>query len=431
MGYPGSWSRPGPWVSSHLPVPSPLPSASSPAAAAFAEEYAAAIHELRGSLERCLRATKADPTRPQELARRFDLNKNLAWKLSRLIREQDPAAALRFVPGSSGLRIAFDALRPHAPEQVAAAEEAAAGFGAMQARHAGDRATLEMMIAGLAHERLEPESLEQARRQAFLGNASIWGVQVRTQFSAMIVAPCATDADRVDIVLLAGLVDFRRTRPDAHWTLATRYAYTSDEGGVHPPQNVPLTEPPLGEGTAPLLEEFCSKPLPPVTESRSPQELRYELPGGDVGNSSLSTIVYGVRESATGSRIAEEPGERAELGTNLLTPAEHAQIDLLLHKDLGWHETPSFHVYSRLHGQGPTAGSTLRGYELPTSERPIHLGRGSAGLTSARVPRCAELITRGIELAGWSVGDFDIWRVSLSFPPIPSTGLISVPLPNK
>ena len=397
----------------------------------FAEEFAAAVSALRDALTQTMIELGADASRPQEVARRFQLNKNLAWKLSRLIREPDPATALRFVPGTSGVRIALEALGPEAPQGIVACERAFKEFEAMQARHAGDRATLEMLIAGLAYDRIEPEAFEQGRRQAFQGNASIWGVQAGTQFSSYILGPNAQDPDWVDLALAAGLVDFRRTRPDARWILGTRQAFDSAGDSIEKRSGTPVAPSDQQPGGVPLLEEFCSTPLPDVEVVRSGNEMRYELPGGPIGNSSLTTATFGEIDLRAGTRFQSSPGEEVELVMNLLTPAVHAQFDLLIHRDLGWTAPPILQLYGRLNGLYPFSPVDEKDRTIPTQERPELLGTGAANLASDRVPRCAELTQYTIRAGGWDPEDFTVWRVSMSYPPIPSAVVLSMELPVR
>ena len=397
----------------------------------FAEEYASAVGALREALTQTMTELGADASRPQQIARRFQINKNLAWKISRLIREPDPAIALRFVPGTSGVRIALEALGPEAPQGIVACERAFREFEAMQAHHAGDRATLEMLIAGLAYDRIEPEAFEQARRQAFQGNASIWGVQARTQFSSYILGPNAQDPDWVDLALAAGLVDFRRTRPNACWILGTRQAFDSAGDSVEKHSGTPVAPVPSRPGGVPMIEEFCSTPLPDVEVVRCGNELRYELPGGPIGNSSLTTATFGEIDPRAGSRFQSRPGEEVELVMNLQTPAVHAQFDLLIHRDLGWTAPPVLQLYGRLHGLFPFSPGDEKDRTIPTQERPELLGSGTDVLTSERVPRCAELAQYTIRAGGWDPKDFTVWRVSMSYPPIPSAVVLSMELPER
>ncbi|HKX46743.1 MAG TPA: hypothetical protein VJP77_08570, partial [Planctomycetota bacterium] len=344
----------------------------------FADEYADAIQGLRSALEELVRSAGGDPTRPQELARTFGLNKNLTWKVSRLIGTGDPVEALRFVPGSAGLRILREAIGPRGDREATLLCEAAESrFDFMLARHAGDRASLEMLVQELAGNRVLPEPIEAHRKQAFLGNSGVWGVQAAAQITLNAIAPSRDDPDRVDVVVAGGLIDFRRMRSDTRWLLFARQNFEPREGRAFPSDDQPLEPPPGGPDAAPLLRDFCSAPVPQILRREVGDELRYELPPGPVGNTALTTAVFGGVKRSMGDRVNRGPDEKAygSVGLHLLTPVEHAQIDLLLHEDLGWTSPPELVVLGRMDGRPEFAESARAGRLLPIAEQVVRLGR--------------------------------------------------------
>jgi len=398
----------------------------------FGDAFVASLHGLRGALENALRAAEADPGRPQDVARRFDLNKNLAWKVARLVGTTDPAAALRFVPGTAGLRKIRDALAGHAGlAATAELDRALSEFDQMMAAHAGNRGTLDILVQGLGHGRLEPETLEQARRLAFQGNSAIWGVQARAQVSVSILAPNGDDPDWVDVVQVGGLIDFRRMRPNVRWLLFASQAYSLTDGTATPGSGDPLETPPGGIDAAPLVAHFCSKPLPRVDVARNATETRFELPGGTIGNSSLLTCTYGVVSRRRGRRTSDDDDGWGEVGANLLTPAEHLQVDVLLHRDLGWGLEPELRLLGRLDGRPPLGEKEREGREVPYGERLVNLGSGLIGLASVAIPRSAELVRYTLQRMGWDPAHFTAWRFSMPFPPVPTTVLVASRLPRR
>lgn len=423
-----------------MAIPPPMPdrpfalAAPSPRSLAgpFGESYVAALHGLRDALERALRAAGADPARPQEVSRSFGLNKNLAWKMARLVGATDPAAALRFVPGQAGLRKIRDALSAQSgPAAVADLDQALWDFDRMVRAHAGNRGTLDILVQGLGHGRLEPETLEQARRLAFQGNSAIWGVQARAQISISILAPNREDPDWVDVVQIGGLVDFRRMRPDVRWLLFSGQNYSLTDGTSTANAGDPLEPPPQGARGAPLLADFCSTPLPHVEVLRGALETRYELPGGTIGNSSLLTCTYGVVTRRVGPRLGEDEDAWGEVGAHLLTPAEHLQTDVLLHRELGWGVPPELRLLGRLDGRPALGEAERAGRAVPFGERLVDLGEGLLGLSSAAVPRSGELVRHALAQVGWDPADFHAWRFSMPFPPVPTSVLVASRLPRR
>lgn len=404
------------------PLPPPVP-------ARFDEEYARALRGLRSALDGLLRAAGGDPARPQELARRFGLNKNLAWKASRLVGADEPSAALRFIPGASGMAILRQRLKGAGEPALEAFDRARSRFNAMLARHAGDRATLEMMVSGAAGEGPDPMALLQSRRQAFLGNAAVFGVQARVQHVVYALAPSRASAGQADLALAMGLVDFRRTRSDARWLLSTLQRFQAEDGSRGLPNYAFLEEPGEDTGGVPLLREFCSIPLPKVEVRQLDKELRYELPGGAIGNQSRQTCYFGVVNRAAGPSTALEPGARCELATNLLTPAEVLQFDLLIDERLGWEAAPAASLFGRMDGRPPYGADERVGRGLCLAERPVDLGLGLEGLTSTHVARCRELIGDVLQRAGMESRHCRTWRLTLQFPPAPATLILGIDLP--
>jgi hypothetical protein len=407
--------------------PQPLSSA---VPARFDEEYARALRGLRSALDALLRAAGGDPARPQDLSRRFGLNKNLAWKASRLVGSEEPSAALRFIPGASGMSILRQRLEAAGETALHDFDRALARFDAMLARHAGDRATLEMMVSGAAGEGPDPVALLQSRRQAFLGNAAVFGVQTRVQHVVYALGPSRSAPGHADLVLAMGLVDFRRTRSDARWLLSTLQSFQAEDGSLALPNYAFLEEPGTDTGGVPLLREFCSMPLPKVEVRRYEKELRYELPGGAIGNQSRQTCYFGVMNRAAGPSTSSEPGAQCELATNLLTPAEILQFDLLIDERLAWPAAPTAGLYGRMDGRPPYGAEERVGRNLCLTERPLDLGLGLEGLTSSHVARCRELIGDVLQRSGMESQHCRTWRLTLAYPPSPATFILSVELPR-
>mgnify|MGYP001129106597 CR=1 FL=1 len=399
----------------------------------FGDAYGAALQSMRSAFEAAVRDAGGDPERPQDLARTFSLNKNLTWKVSRLIGSDDPALALRFVPGAAGLRKVREALAGRVPAGTLSDLDASLKrFDRMVAVHAGDRGSLELLVQGDACDRVDPEAHEQARRQAFQGNSAIWGVQARVQHSVQILAPNADLPDQVDVCTLGGLHGFRRMRAETTWLLFSSEQYEVGDGARHVPRGEPLRG---GEGPqALLLPDHCSEPTPKLEVSERDRSRRVELPPGPIGNLGQMTVCFGVVDRQAGDRVADradDPRERAEVGVNLLTPCELLQLDVLLHDDLRWNLQPRIELFGRIEGRANLADREREGRRIPFGEPLIQLGRGAACTASAAVPRNVELIEQALNGFGWDASRFRAWRFTLPFPPIPATASFVIPLASS
>src|SRR5688572_14123794 len=73
------------------------------------EETRQALQSLRSALIELYDAVEADPNAPQDVARKFGLNRNLTWKLSRVMTAPEAFASLNHLPGQQGLQLAMNA----------------------------------------------------------------------------------------------------------------------------------------------------------------------------------------------------------------------------------------------------------------------------------------------------------------------------------
>ncbi len=401
----------------------------------FGSDYDQAVLTVRRALTDLVTAAGGDATRPQELSRSFRLDKNLTWKVSRLIHTEDPAVALRFLPGPGGLKILDEGLGVPAGEASRTAfQHSVRGFDAMVRRHAGDRATLEMMVQGLDHTRragaiTEVQSLQRVRRDAFRGNAAVWGVQAAAQFGITAVVPNAENSDFADVLKMEGLAGFRRTRNDTRWRLFSRQSWYHDRNTPFPAGGRALVESQSGPDQAPLVPEFCSHPLPAIDVLRSDDWTRYELPPGPVGNTHVETIVYGVQIERLGGVRTDDPDAACELGIQCATPTEFLQMDLLLHRGLGWDAPSNVRLTGTLDGRSPFHADSREERGLPLESRIELMGQGIDRLASDRFPRHADMTKFMLSAGGWDPAEFDAYRVALQHPPVPTALILATRLP--
>jgi hypothetical protein len=386
----------------------------------FELDFRRAVHGLRGALNQLLKASGADSEHPQAIARGFSLDKSLAWKLSRIVRTDDAALALRHIPGKAGWRIVMERFGANGapPEALEGLRTALAEFERMKTLHAGDRATLELVARGLSDQKASASESEQARKLAFLGNCGTWGVQARLQFSATIAFPNAEDPARADVAGLGGLVDFQRLHSDVRWLLF-RSAYFDDEGSVAS-EGTPL-DPSVGEGEPPLIHRFCSQPLPELNLIHGGTSLHYVLPPGPVGKTAALDCIRGALDRSLGPIYCAKPEDTVGLGCNVETPMEHLIADVMIRSDLPWHGLPELRVAGQIEGSTP----------LAVAEQVRYLGRGLVPPATPEYETYTELMTWAFERLGQDPDEFDTYRFTMAYPPMPSEVQLHFPLPPR
>jgi hypothetical protein len=400
---------------------------------AFPDHLRGAIQTLRGAIIELLASLGGDPTKPKDLSRRFKVNKNLTWKISKIVNTTDLYAAVPHIPGSAGFQIFFGALeKAGAPaDLLSEARRAASEFDHVVKVHTGDRATLEIMSSDMLPPPAQSEQHEQSRKLAYQGNSGTLGVRARVQLSLNILAPNQNDPEQCDLVQIGGLVGFQRLRRDARWLLFRRERWTDEAPLVEEDQYEPLDPDCAPDLGVPLIREFCSKPLPEIESIAATGEDQYELPPGPVGNTAALTCVFGSVVRAVGPVYAEKAGEHSEVGSNLITPAEQLVLDLLVHRSFEWAMNPKLVIYSRMDG-GAIHTTARRGRNVLAVPETVHdLEWGIAGLATTLIPRYTRIAAYAFDRLGWNADDFRAFRLTMQYPPIPTAVLLQSDLPER
>lgn len=389
----------------------------------FERHYPESLEHLRGALTELYLALEADPDRPQDVSRRFGLHRNLAWKLTRVMRSQGAGGVLPYLPGNQGIERVIEAFRDAgAPEdRLDALRRAQEDFESMVALHAGDRATLELMLDSLGLEG-EDDPLEASRRLAFRGNSGIWGIQARTRLRADWLAPNPDDASVLDLAQVSGLVDLRRFRPDATWPLFYQQQY-NDDGSRRESAMEPIGADDTGSY---LWPEFCTTPRPEVRAVPTTLGTRYELVGRTIGNRGRTTSVQGAATRRFAPRYRDAQNTRGSFSAQLNAPAEHLLFDLILHRDLVGEVEPEVLVL-QADGSHPQGFDDAR--RIPCSETLRRLETSPPRLATPLFQRYGELVDQVYAHMGWRAEDFRALRFEMKCPPLHSVVLLKYDLP--
>jgi len=391
------------------------------------EEHAKAVFgRMRTAFADLFAAMNVNPTRPQDVARQLNLNKNLTWKISKIIREHDPAAAFPHLPGRAGLTIVLDTLKK-AGAPVPALAELTRALNELERLievHAGDRKTFEMMIGNLARSTDGQQQAEAQRKLCYHGNSAVWGVQARVQLCVNFIAP-SDHPEWADLAWLSGLIDFRRLRDDASWAIASARK-ASDDGTALPVGNLEPIDPQFNAADkAPLLGEFCTKPLPDIRANLGADGfLRYELVEGPIGNTAATSCVVGIFGRRFVRRVAAPNDTIGEHVARLYTPVEMLIHDLFVHKDLTYALAPAPFLYSQLPSHAPFPTGGRENGLLPLWEEVHNLGRGRAAVLTPELHQYQGMIQSVFDRLNWKHQDFHVFRLRMRYPPIPTLAIL-------
>ncbi len=392
------------------------------------QDVRAVLQRLRSGLLEVCADVGIELANTQDAAKRLKLNRNLMWKLSRVVGTDDPFAALNHLPGEQGMSIAiagFDAAGADGA-LVSALQATLDDLARVIEKHAGSREDLELILEGLGL--FSPEHrAESGREQAFRGMSMLWGVQAMTRLSAAFFAPAASNPAAIDFVHLASLLGFRRLRPDAHWRLF-HFQMHNDAGGALPHMNPADEIEPKTQGDLPwIIRQFCSPNMPALEWVSGPDGQDMVLPGGDIGNTSAFDCTFG--NIARGLPATKSPQNLyGSCAATLSLPVRTLIFDVFVHErtpGMGPLETL---VYGFPHGgmDNPSA-QTVRSL-LPIKPTLVELPGPPPGVATPLVPwynRALDLVSARMN---WNLNEFTARRIKLEFPPMSSRVVVRWPL---
>jgi len=393
--------------------------------------------DLQSACRSLVDATPGVKRRPADLARTLGVPAKLAWQVHRVAYAEDPLKEVANVPRRGALeRFLVAATRRGAPEErVSAVRRAGRGLDCFVKLHAGSRSEFETTISALADGGSEQVDLVQ-KRAAFKALSHILGVQAKTHLGCFIYQPSATVVDRLDGILIRGLIGLRRFRRDAAWIVSqTRAAYI--EGATRRPVAGEPLDPTLepAEGLS-LLSEFCSQPLPRIR--RVPTDLdcmtNIEIVSDGIGNASAVTCLVGDIFRGVSAWYRDEHNRTHISNMRVRTPCEVLIQDVLIDRELLGLGDPKLSVFSdhrdvdvKLEGHMAARACD----RLALSESVIYLGKGLDVIPAPEVPRYAEMVTYAMKRVGWSARKFDVYRCRIEYPVMPSSVVVHFDLPEK
>ncbi len=398
----------------------------------FHLECEAAIEAIRDSIRALCVSLDADPLRPQDISRRFKLNKNLTWKFARVLVAENALDAIAMLPGPEGIEIFVRALEAGGADPAAsiATRQSFAAFDETVTRNFGARTEFDLALDGMRTD----GNLENSRRLVYRGLSGVVGVQTAVRFTTQIIVPSRDDADRADFALIAGVVGLRRLRPSRPLPVFRAGSSTGAHSTFEP--LLPRKAGSAARGDDFLMREFSS--FPDATELRvnADGKMSVELSDGPLGKLGESNLFFGsVLRHAIGRYQHSETGGTLETTASFLTsiniPAERLVSDLFVHRSLTDLASLRTSIHSTLAQPLSTDESTHGANALPIDlKREVHRD-ASVSPTLEFVPRHGGIIACAFDALGQDLSEFALIRVVLQYPPAPAALWVAWNLPKK
>lgn len=397
----------------------------------FESDCAGVVAELREALVEVYGSIGMDPGVPQEMARRFRLNKTLTWHLSRMLAEPDCLPAMPHIPGMLAMEKVLNAtLRAGATEQQAdRVRRALRRYETVIRRHVDDRTTLDLMLDGMAT--TPDRALEASRRLAFRGASGIRGVQVQTRTLTAFVAPNAEHPDRLDVAAVSGYIGVRRLRPRVRCMLLTVRSW-NDAGGK-PVGWKPIFDSIDGDPGNSILEHYGERGHAGKGADLIPTDggMEIVLQPGQVGNQSMFDIARADMLPAIGNRWREDGDDTGEVGVSLTVPSERLVFDLLFHHELEFIGNARSLIFDLVDRKGAGFRDEDHPSVLPFRPSVTDLGGAPLVMSTPHVPGHGMLARKVCERIGVAFENMRGIRLEIEYPPLNSEILLRFDLPER
>jgi hypothetical protein len=399
-------------ISSSKLSPSSVPLDGTPASDLLYSRLKRAARTLCDALREVIAGVPGPSTRRRQFARLLKAHRVVVGRLLKAVDYSDPLAALCEMPRAEGLRAILKASRSWVhKETIERANQAITDLERVLDEELGGWSALHSVASEWLPE--ARRKLELANKQAiYKGMANIMGCCADAEFCGFIGYPGNT-VDRVDAAMIAGTMGLRRIRPSAE------ICFTSV--GISPDEPRRITIKGILAGDAPdshpLLEPFCSSPLPKFRVVRSERRAHYLLAGDAVGPGSAVNIATASIMAGRHPRYQTDPPRRIAAFGDSTVPCKSLIMDILLHEDIWPGATPELIMYNTTQQETANPNSPTEGlHRLKVTETIEYLGKGAARFRIAEVGHYVEMVQYVCRRLGWEAERLRGYRCHIRYP---------------
>ena len=337
---------------------------------------------------------------PKDLARRLKVHRTIASRLLGALRLSDPLAVVANIPGRQGLGAILEAAEPLVgSEPVSEARKALNEFEHLIEHGLGGREVLDVALGAWLPETRNKHELA-CRQQIFRGLCGLAGASADVTIETTIRYP-NEDGIHANVVEIYGLIGLRRLCPGKALPIGVLGLVSglSTKSGAFV-NNLPGCADPDGP---PLIEKFCTDPVPPLREIRIDNSRQYLMPGDEIGNSSKLNIITGVVVSRIGPLFREESDPpRRTGGAHLVElPTKTLLMDRLVLDDGSQLRDPQVFMHRPGMRGAVDPNDPLRELDrMECSETIQFLGRGTERFGALEVANYPEIIRHVCDLLG-------------------------------
>jgi len=293
-------------------------------------------------------------------------------------------------------------------------DDAFASFERFAQDHAGDRPTFESMLATLGDPQTDVIDTK-LRKALFNNNALLWGLRQKVGFNCHIADP-EPRATAISYGNIKGSVELVRLRPSEKLKLTVATHAQTQPGKDQEPKATGSVS------RLRLLQEFCSGPLPDLTErAHKPGGVTTELHFQGLGR----TAALNIAMMQIISNVEQAENEPLAWASRTTIPSELHYVDALVFA--GWTdpESATAKVYANRLNSDEVWNFDPDDL-LPMRVVPAYLGRVRVGARNEdggrpvpaviEVPRYSEMVAKVVRDLGWAETEFDLYRCRVEYP---------------
>ena len=373
--------------------------------------------ELRIALTSVLESLAGPRPRPTRLTRAIGLDKSLASRFVRASQARSDLELMHLVPSPAGLRMLADSAGALVPrDRIDALLAATRRFEALLDAAPGGRAAIDAQISEGSHV-VRGRSEQVARQAAFKSMSFLLGHFCELLSTTLFLVPAA-NGRTVDGIELTRRIGLRRMRPSTPLALLSLYVAPEDGRAGDSMAFDPIDGVPgVGDPTAFLLPEFCSKPIPALDVVREGSITTLVLAGDpSIHAPSQMASAFRIRN---GWLLEQGPGMQSLRGYVLHVPCKQLVRDVFIAESLYPGVTPSlsFAMPGPRATTPPPRPSGPRHFtqvELGATIEPLPSGASAHSLSG--VGDHAVAIQHVLDRAGHGATRFRGWRCSMTYP---------------
>jgi len=353
----------------------------------------------------------------------FGIHRKLAWQLMKVAYSDDPFVAAKHMPSKRSISVWIKAAESCGVDLdlVESVREADNRFQSLIHKHASSKSEFDILIESSANAR-DPQAEERWRQHAYAGNSFIWGAHCKVLMAMCVLMPSDDRQDFFHMAQIRGLMGYCQTRPDVRWLVNQSVAVDDDVQHESAMQRVAIDpQAALDHNGVPVLPEFCSVPMPELTRTKTHDGMMQdEFSSSEVGLQGQRSLVTGEILRNIAPTHAMPNDKVAHFGTAVRTPAELLHFDMFVHAGLFGEVERELRVFSDIASSIAFADTDA----LSVSDSVTKLGGGVSLAQTPDLPGYQDLAKTVFDRLGIDPGQYELYRVRMAYPPMPTTVMI-------